>query len=419
MRQLKGITYTKVYTSLLMLVLFTLPIFTKINIWCIAACTLVYFFDKSLIQKTKHAIQQPITKWMWLLFACYLISAFLSDNTKEGFAIVERRGSLFVLPLLINSYSFSQTVLKKLSLAFVIGVVVSFFICMSDAFYQYSFNHSSGVFFYHNLTRVVVMNAVIVSAYVIIAIHILLYYYKTLNKKIVIPTLFLLLLFCVLLNSKMMLFCLGISGIIYFFFYYSKKIAVWSSISIVLALLVLLVFNSHLKERVSSELHANWSVVKQTTFTYDTPFSGASLRLVLWRYAFELLNEKNAWLKGVNTGDFQDLLNKKYKATGLYTGSKDVGDTGYLGYGPHNQYIEILLAMGCIGLLCFLGLLVFSFRWMLIQKNYLGIQFLFLFLFFFMSESILSVHKGIVPFCFFLLLFFQIKLSLTNVPKEN
>lgn len=417
MWQVKNISYERVYTSLLMLVALTLPIFNKINIWCIVACTIVYFFDKQLVQKIKHAVQQPITKWMWLLFACYLISAFISTNSKEGFSIVERRGSLFVLPLLISSYSFSQTSIKKISLTFVLGVFTAFFICISFAFYQYSFHHTSSVFFYHSLTHVIDMNAVNLSAYVIIAIHILLYYYKIFNKILVLPALFLLLLFCVLLNSKMMLFSLALSGIVFLFFYYSKKTATFSSIAIVLALILLIIFDSKLKERVNSELQSNWNVVKQATFTYDTPFSGASFRVVIWRFSFELLNEKKAWLIGVNTGDFQDLLNQKYKSTGLYTGSKELGDTGYLGYGPHNQYIEILLAMGCIGLTCFLGLLVFSFRRMLLQKNYLGIQFLLLFFLFFMSESILSVHKGIVPFCFFLLLFFQIKTVLTSATK--
>ena len=146
------------------------------------------------------------------------------------------------------------------------------------------------------------------------------------------------------------------------------------------------------------------SVVKQGTFTYDTPFTGTSLRLVFWRFSNEIINENNGWLMGAHTGDFQDLLNEKYKRNGIYTGNPELKDTGYLGYGPHNQYIEVLLSLGITGLVVFIMMLIFYLKNAWVTNNYLGLQCICLFLFFFITESVLSVNKGIVVFVFFTLL---------------
>ena len=152
-------------------------------------------------------------------------------------------------------------------------------------------------------------------------------------------------------------------------------------------------------------------VVKQGTFRYDTPFTGTSLRLVFWRFSNEIINENNGWVMGVHTGDFQDLLNEKYKRTGIYTGNPELKDTGYLGYGPHNQYIEVLLSLGFIGLTLFLILLILYVKKAWLTSNYPGLQCICLFLFFFITESVLSVNKGIVVFVFFTLLFYNLNVQ--------
>ena len=50
-----------------------------------------------------------------------------------------------------------------------------------------------------------------------------------------------------------------------------------------------------------------------------------------------------------------------------------------------------------------------------VTNNYLGLQCICLFLFFFITESVLSVNKGIVAFVFFTLLFY----NLNTQPKQT
>jgi O-antigen ligase len=217
-------------------------------------------------------------------------------------------------------------------------------------------------FFYQKFSHILDMNAVYISSYSIIAIHILLYYYNELNRYFAIVSIFLLVVFCLLLSSKMMLACLAF-GIIFYGFQKLKLINAFALVISVVGFISLIILTvPSIKQRITTELQSNLNVVNQTHFTYDTPFTGTSLRLVFWKTSIELLNEKNAWLNGVHTGDFQDLLNIKYKEKGIYTGNPELKDTGYLGYGPHNQYIEILLSVGILDLLVFICLLTYYIR---------------------------------------------------------
>jgi O-antigen ligase len=343
---------------------------------------------------------------LWLLFLLYVISGFLSKNQHEGFAIIERKASFIILPLLIFGFPISMPEIKKICELFVLGVLLAFTICLGYAFYQVVFNSRElELFFYQKLTTVLNMNAVYMSSYCIIALHIALCFSKEHNKVLVAIVSASLIIFCILLNSKMMLMCLSLGLIIFAFKKLSRLKALLASSIILASIFFIGVGVPKVKERITLEVNSNMSVVKQGKFRYDTPFTGTSLRLVFWRFSNEIINENNGWLMGVHTGDFQDLLNEKYKRTGIYTGNPELRDTGYLGYGPHNQYIEVLLSLGITGLVVFIMMLIFYLKNAWVTNNYLGLQCICLFLFFFITESVLSVNKGIVVFVFFTLLF--------------
>jgi O-antigen ligase len=398
--------YTKIYVYALICIMVSLPLSIRFNSYSIFLSGAIWLCDKNIRCKLKQVWQNPITRWMWLFYGCYIFSAVVSINTKEGLAILERRAALFVLPLLLIGGELKKEEIKSIALSFVSGVVVAGLVCIIYACLRFRIKSDYSVFFYQDLTKLIEMNAVYLAAYALIAIHIVLFYRVERLKMYEWATIMFLIIFCLLLNSKMMLFVGCLSGLIFFFWYYPiRKAFLGTSIS--LCVLIAMVFViPNIRQRIQEELQTNWEVIYQTSFKYDTPFTGASLRLVFWRYSFEALSSEKAWLVGVGSGDFQDVLNQKYKSTGIYTGSLHLGDTGYLGYGPHNQFIEILLSMGVLGLLIFLGLLVALIRKAWQQKNYLSTQCFLVFGCFFMSESLLSTNKGIIAFTFLVLLFY-------------
>ena len=406
----------KIHVILLGLIAFTLPFPIILNSTLIILCIALLIFQGSLIKAVQNASKNLYVILLWLLFLLYIISAFFSKNQHEGFAIIERKASFIILPLLIFAFPVSTSEIKKICKLFVLGVILAFIICIGYAFYQVLFNSRElALFFYQKLTTVLSMNAVYMASYCIIALHIVLYFSKEYHIVLVLIVSVLLIIFCVLLNSKMMLVCLCLGLIIFEFKKLSRLKALLTSSIILASMFFIGVGVPKVKERITLEVNSNMSVIKQDTFTYDTPFTGTSLRLVFWRFSKEIIKENNGWLMGAHTGDFQDLLNEKYKRTGIYTGNPELKDTGYLGYGPHNQYIEVLLSLGITGLVVFIMMLIFYLKNAWVTNNYLGLQCICLFLFFFITESVLSVNKGIVAFVFFTLLFY----NLNTQPKQT
>jgi O-antigen ligase len=144
--------------------------------------------------------------------------------------------------------------------------------------------------------------------------------------------------------------------------------------------------------------NTDFKVVSQNEFSYDTPFNGLNFRLLQWRLAVEILDEQNAWLYGTGIGSKQILLNKKYKQYGIYTGNPDLGDTGYLNYNYHNQYLETLAGTGITGLILLFLIIFYIFAQNRRKLFFPSIVFLLIILFF-IFESVLDRQVGIVFFC--------------------
>lgn len=375
--------------------------------WLIVLCSLHWLIDPKLFTKIKISARQPLTKFLWLFYLAYIISALISHNQREGFAIVERRSALLVLPLLILGQPIQNNHIRNIILAFVGSLIIAFIICLVYAVSQYLQKQDLSVFFYHPFVRVLKGHAVYIASYCVIGIQGLLFFRREIDRWFLISGLFILLVFIVFLNSKMILFCLLIGLIVFGLREWSLKKAFGVSVIVGLCLFAAISVLPNTKQRFLEEWRTDWRVVKQDSFRYDTPFTGLSLRLVFWKLSVSIIREQNTWIKGVNTGDFQDILNSYYAGRGIYMGNPELGDTGYRGYGPHNQYIELLLSMGLPLLVFFILMLVYLFRKALLEKNYLLFQLLLLFSLFFWSESVLSMDKGIIPFVYFLCLFTQ------------
>lgn len=128
----------------------------------------------------------------------------------------------------------------------------------------------------------------------------------------------------------------------------------------------------------------------------ETVFNGVSLRLVIWKYSYEILNDKNAWLFGVTAGDSQDLLDDKYVATGI--------NQGYLGYNFHNQFIETAVRSGLIGLAVFIVACIILLRVATNVRTREAWFTVILILLLYLTESSLEMQHSTFLSCFFPLL---------------
>lgn len=390
-----------------MAIAFTMPFSIQLNSLLIVLSFVNFLISGELISRIKAVINNKITLLMLLFFLLYVFSAFMSTNQHEAWAIVERRLSFIAFPILLfNPESSFQ--LKSIMRAYTAGVILALLICLAVAVDSYFKTGIIAVFFYQRLAATIGMNAVYLSCYSVFAILLLLNE-SLLNEKYKTLKYFLLAFFigmCVLLSSKLMLVLLVL---VVWVSLYRKQTIGFIQKKVLLFAIVLIGFSvlliPNVRSRFNTEFTTNFNVVKQNKYNYDTPFTGTSLRLVIWKYSYKIMQESNAWLVGVGTGDFQDELNAKYKASNMYTGNPELHDTGYLGYGPHNQYIETFLSMGIIGFFLFIVLMYRQLFYFYLIKDNTAFVFSILLATFFITESVISTQKGIVFFVFFSVLF--------------
>jgi len=164
--------------------------------------------------------------------------------------------------------------------------------------------------------------------------------------------------------------------------------------------------NNLISRRFIEIIETDFGFLKKEHFSEGNYFNGLQFRLLQWKFVPEILNEKKAWLGGVGIGDAQANLNEKYFSKDLYTGTPERGDTGFLGYNTHNEFLQALLQTGIVGLLLFL-LICFALVKMILQKKRAALTFITLLLLAYsFSESVLeSQYSGII-FLFFPVFFY-------------
>ncbi len=343
------------------------------------------------------AARYKVSWVLWIFFLFHVVSVFNSSNTHEAWLAVERRLPFVLIPLFVF-HPVVKAYLLPIKRAFVLGVVSSILILVGVAYWRFYHSADHSVFFYHSFAQPIRMHAVYLAAYSLFSIVLL----NTSDAVLFKPKwkwIFQLILGfgLILLSSKLMLALALVFAVVLILakqgMSFKKVVIPVVSLGV---LLFMLSFVSPVRERFLKEFTSDFSVIEQEHFRYDTPFSGTSLRIVIWQQCLQIIHTEQAWLFGVGSGDAQDLLNQSYQRKGMYTGNPQLHDTGYLGYGPHNSYMETLFSLGLIGVIILIALLLLLYKELHHQLS--GILFLIIVCSFFLTESVLSTNKGIIFF---------------------
>ncbi len=116
-------------------------------------------------------------------------------------------------------------------------------------------------------------------------------------------------------------------------------------------------------------------------------------RIYVWSSVWHLV--KDNFFFGVGTGDGPEAVNKSIREIKTWTSTD-----------PHNQYLDIWIRQGIVGLLIFIFTLFYPLARAIKQKNYPYIIFLFNIIFFSLTESILNRQLGMVFYAVFNTLFY-------------
>jgi len=123
-------------------------------------------------------------------------------------------------------------------------------------------------------------------------------------------------------------------------------------------------------------------------------------RILIWKSAI-ILSGKNL-LFGQGIGDAREELSREYERIGAFEMAKER-------LNAHNQFLEVLLENGIIGLIIFLSIFVYMSYLALSRRNILLGAFIIMMLIFFMFESMLNRLAGVTFFALFSFLLLHIK----------
>lgn len=379
---------------------FTLPVSMKAN-----AAALVLLGVASL---ARALVIKPVTGRKPLILAGLFILLFLwhgagllfDPDRHEVWKSLERKLSLVAIPVMMILLAGMGKELEKWTLrGFFAGLAVTGLHMLVLTLADILGGRPVETFTYHAFTEPYAIGAIYYSCYLSAALYFLAFRRpeEQIDRfRLPLGIFFLILL---LFSASKLFIVLTIPAAIWLIIKkYLKNRGTNRFVIPILFLFILILGSIPFFNRISELGNTDFSVVSQEKYSYDTPWNGLTFRMVLWRFAGEILEEKNAWLTGTGIGSRQDILNTHYKEHGIYLGNEELGDTGYLDYNFHNQYLETLVGTGIPGLLILGAILIFIF-FTGMGKQFFPWMVYLLIAIFFCTESMLERQSGIVFFC--------------------
>jgi O-antigen ligase len=342
----------KIHFYLTLSIIFTtLFSWFNVNSYLIILLLLCRLFDGSPVVNLKTAFTNKYFLAYFSIFLIDFIGLFYTHHFFAGWKHVESKATLVAIPFILCAGPFTDTAgYRKLLSAYCLLLAAICLYCLSCATVEYHWQHAGSVFFYHDLTSSISVNAVFFSGYVIVAVLFLLFRSPVFSSKLRIGLVLFFPGVMILLSSKLLLVLL----VFIFLFYLGGRNrlrltkAQFSGLGLLamIGILTLALTDNPVSRRYKEILPANGQFSARQTQPPHLSFNGVSLRVQMWKYAAEILNEHRAWAFGVSAGDSQDLLDQKYLAAGM--------SQGYLGYNFHNEYVEVLVRSGIVGCCVFL-----------------------------------------------------------------
>lgn len=354
-----------------------------------AVCWIIYnpFAEKLNLFKKNLVPFLVISALFWI--SC--LGMIYTENTSEGTKILTRNLPFFLFPLIFSTIRLEDKGIQFLLKYFSLSVVLAGMFALGKAFYL-KINNLGSYFHFLKLEELQDKHNTYFAMFCVFAIGYFIFYLKKKTWWYAGCILFLL-GYVYLLSVRISIVALVLTGAVYLIS--QRKRFSPKYFYLILAGCALIPVLFYLSPSF------------QEKFNPYTPqgeeISDVGSRKIHWQAALDQISKNNV-LIGEGTGDGHEGLYENYKKFGF--------ETGFLErYNAHNQYIEIVLYYGVIGLIVLIAMLAYAFRKNLLQKDYFAVAVIMMFSVFMITESILQRHDGIVLCAFFLSLFSMKKIS--------
>jgi len=370
-----------------------------------------YFLPYNLLKDGFKSIfkKKGAPMFMVILFVFYLVSFLYSENGEEGAEKILLKSCYLYFPLIFTLTKWDKEKFERVLIFYIVGCAIHVLISYLDAFIQADFTFSLFEFTYTRLSFNLhpSYSALLINVALIFVIVLVLFKdIKTLKKAFLLRNMMFVVLFVpfvLLLSSKSGIFSLILIVVVTSGFVLFKlknvrfKVGFFITISSVL-LIAILSGNKYAKHKfleMDKTIASNPKLPRIKT----AAISSTQIRLVLWENSF--LAFKRSPLFGYGIGDGKDALQEQLKES-------EEDFVHKLKYNSHNQFLEIGLKLGFLGVLLFIVALcsiVIGFK----DFNYFSFL-IFLVLFFnLFVESMMEKQLGSILIVWLLCLLFSSK----------
>ena len=367
------------------------------------SCVLFNSFKEklSLLKERKYII------WMFLFFLWVFISVVTSKDLHEGFSFLDPRLPLFYFPLTVGLVNIRREFKERILLGFAVITTVFCAICLISAIINYIRSGNVDYLYSDAITMLSGQQAIYISLLVNFSIYIfcLFIFFRPYRfKAIMIFALLFLFFISFILGSRNMMLVLYSFVLIFLAYYIFKKKKYTAGTTMLIAVLLAgflvlhffpktinrfkdFVYTQYDYQHEGSESHYS----KETT---PDQWNGANFRIAAWRCGWELF-KKNP-IAGTHLGDKREKLIEKYKEKNFQFALRTNKNL-------HNNYLDILVATGIIGLVLFLiAWLFLPFIRAYIYKDYLSVSILVTFAIAIVTEVYFDRSFGGMLFGFFI-----------------
>jgi len=376
--------------GLLATVIFVLPFSHKyiaplIGFWVLSTIVSIIVSKPKL--KPNNALISLI-----IFYILLVVGLLWTSNMKSGTFDLEVKMSLLIFPLIFLYKSYSIKHIKWILISFFIGLLLSSFYFLLEAFRNFLENGNDfNTFLYADLSYKI--HPTYMSLYYATAIIIMLI--DLIKKRF-------------LKNNW-----LYVILIIYFYSYNLLLLSKVGIVTVTLLIFVFIVFWSVRNRNIILPSIAVLALVGILLFSYNqsafiqhrmgefvyglSPDPGkknngsTGIRLQIWHQGIDLIKEKP--LFGYGTGDVKDVLMKRYDEVGMTSAyNKKLN--------AHNQFIQVTISLGIMGFLIFAFVLIEPIWRGLKQDNLFIVSFVLMFIAYALTESVLENQAGTIFFGF-------------------
>lgn len=397
-----------------------IPVVTNVMMGVVFVLSVLRIFKKGstgLLKKNKVLIG------ILVFYLLQLISVFCSSNKKDGFNLLSDTVPFFLIPFSFLFLDFKQETWNKILYFFAVATTVASILGFAAGAYLAFSKNDTGYLYNDNICLILGKQAVYFAFYVSAAI--IIYIYQLNYQLIKNPSgwiyiaIFWLFVIIFLLASRTAMFSLLLILFIFLgsLFLQRKK---YMEASI---LLLSLAIGSIVLIKLFPKTLNRFKGTTETEYQFDNKnmenhFNGdfdknkwnsSNTRAAIWTCAMEIW--KDHVIFGTGLGDKKDALRKKYEDKNFWFAITTNKNT-------HNQYLDVLVSTGVVGLLIFLICYFIYPLWIFFrQKKHFAIMLFVLVALCLITENMFGRYQGIVLIA--LLLPLASKIEKPEVIAEN